>query len=71
MYVDCKCTDRLCTKHLFYFSSYEYKIIGRGKDLTLFMANKLTKWTIIVPTKCTILLKAQDITICTFLSLHS
>jgi hypothetical protein len=26
---------------------------------------------IIVPTKCTILLKAQDITICTFLSLYS
>jgi hypothetical protein len=28
-------------------------------------------YTIIVPTKCTSLLKAQDITICTFLSLCS
>lgn len=28
----------------FYISSYEYKIIGCGKDLTLFMTTKL-KWT--------------------------
>jgi hypothetical protein len=28
-------------------------------------------YTIIVPTKCTSLLKAQDITICAFLSLYS
>jgi hypothetical protein len=28
-------------------------------------------YTITVPTKCTSLLKAQDITICTFLSLYS
>jgi hypothetical protein len=37
MYVDCELTDKLCTKRWFYVSSYEYKIIGRGEDLTLFM----------------------------------
>jgi len=45
MYVDSERTDKLCMKHWFYFSSYEYKIIGCGKDLTFFMTNKLTKWT--------------------------
>jgi hypothetical protein len=33
--------------------------------------NKAMNYTIIVPTKCISLLKAQDITICTFLSLYS
>jgi hypothetical protein len=33
--------------------------------------NGRTIYTIIVPTKCTSLLKTQDITICTFLSLYS
>jgi hypothetical protein len=32
---------------------------------------RVDNYTIIFPTKCTSLLKAQDITICTFLSLYS
>jgi hypothetical protein len=36
-----------------------------------FCSKHLVSHTIIVPTKCTSLLKAQDITICTFLSLYS
>jgi hypothetical protein len=44
------------------------KPVLQGKDVS---KNKLLCYTIIVPTKCTSLLKAQDITICTFLSLYS
>ena len=41
MYVDCECTDKVCTKHWFYVSSYEYKIQGVYKRMVRFQ--KLTR----------------------------
>jgi hypothetical protein len=49
-----------------------------GRDVMKFVSQNFNcclsvhvdNYTIIVPTKCTSLLKAQDITICTFLSLY-
>jgi hypothetical protein len=40
-------------------------------DFNCCLSVHVDNYTIIVPTKCTCLLKAQDITICTFLSLYS
>jgi hypothetical protein len=55
----------------------EYHVVltdGNQQRPILHMAKynfRYGNYTIIVPTKCTSLLKAQDITICTFLSLYS
>jgi hypothetical protein len=51
-----------CLKTLKYLNCPIYNKMGK---------NRLLNYTIIVLTKCTSLLKAQDIIICTFLSLHS
>jgi hypothetical protein len=61
-------TDR-CGFHIRYFFITSYR---RPKIMA--SSNKVrcqTYYTIIVPTTCTSLLKVQDITICTFLSLYS
>jgi hypothetical protein len=51
-------------------TAYQNQQVSMLETLHKF-SNKRRYYTIIVPTKCTSLLKAQDITICTFLSLYS
>jgi hypothetical protein len=54
--------DSKCNKETNTFNSYKYQY---SITHTRIKTNKRHNYTIIVPTKCTRLLKAQDITICT------
>jgi hypothetical protein len=65
----------LCKKlYIRLFNTYFTVIAHKTVNYSLFnrcLSVHVDNYTIIVPTKCTSLLKAQDITICTFLSLYS